>query len=91
MPGLKLTKSTIDALPTPKKDIVYWDSGCLGFGLKITPKRRKVFILLYRAGGAGMTCAQIHDRPLWSRYLASGSRNSVQDIRRSSRGQRSGG
>ena len=52
MPRLKLTKSTIDALPTPKKDIVYWDSGCPVFGLKITPKRRKVFILLYRAGGA---------------------------------------
>ena len=47
MPGLKLTKITIDALPTPKKDIVYWDSGCPGFGLKITPKGRKVFILLY--------------------------------------------
>ena len=53
MPGLKLTKSTIDALPTPKKDIVYWDSGCPGFWLKITPKGRKIFILLYRAGGAG--------------------------------------
>ena len=53
MPRLKLTKSTIDALPTPKKDIVYWDSGCPGFGLKITPKGRKVFIVLYRARGAG--------------------------------------
>jgi len=53
MPRLKLTKSTIDALPTPAKDIVYWDSGCPGFGVKITPKGRKVFIVLYRAGGAG--------------------------------------
>ena len=53
MPRLKLTKSTIDALPTPPRDIVYWDSGCPGFGLKITPKGRKVFIVLYRARGAG--------------------------------------
>jgi integrase len=53
MPRLKLTKSAIDALPTPEKDIVYWDSGCPGFGVKITPKGRKVFIVLYRAGGAG--------------------------------------
>jgi len=53
MPRLKLTKSAIDALPTPAKDIVYWDSGCPGFGVKITPKGRKVFIVLYRAGGAG--------------------------------------
>ncbi|MGA8690597.1 MAG: Arm DNA-binding domain-containing protein, partial [Methyloceanibacter sp.] len=53
MPRLKLTKSAIDVLPTPAKDIVYWDSGCPGFGVKITPKGRKVFIVLYRAGGAG--------------------------------------
>ena len=53
MPRVKLTKSAIDALPTPTKDIVYWDSGCPGFGVKITPKGRKVFIVLYRTGGAG--------------------------------------
>jgi integrase len=53
MPRLKLTKSAIDGLPTPAKDIVYWDSACPGFGVKITPKGRKVFIVLYRAGGVG--------------------------------------
>ena len=53
MPRVKLTKSTIDALPIPAKEIVYWDSGCPGFGVKITPKGRKVFVVLYRAGGAG--------------------------------------
>ena len=53
MPRLKLTKSAIDALPTPAKDIVHWDSGSPGFGVKVTPKGRKVFIVLYRAGGAG--------------------------------------
>jgi len=53
MPRLKLTKHTIDQLPTPGKDIVYWDSVCPGFGVKITPKGRKVFIVLYRCAGAG--------------------------------------
>jgi Arm DNA-binding domain len=53
MPRVKLTKSTIDALPTPEKDIVYWDGGGPGFGVKVTPKGRKVFIVLYRVGGAG--------------------------------------
>jgi integrase len=53
MPRLKLTKSVIDALPIPATDIVYWDSGFPGFGVKVTPKGRKVFIVLYRAGGAG--------------------------------------
>jgi hypothetical protein len=53
MPRVKLTKSAIDALPTPEKEIVYWDIACPGFGVKVTPKGRKVFIVLYRAGGAG--------------------------------------
>jgi integrase len=53
MPRIRLTKSAIDALRTPKSDVVYWDAGCPGFGVKVTPKGRKVFIVLYRTGGAG--------------------------------------
>jgi hypothetical protein len=43
MPRVKLTKSVIDGLPTPAKDIVYWDSGCPGFGVKVTPAAGKSF------------------------------------------------
>jgi integrase len=50
---MKLTKSSIDALPTPESDVVYWDLALPGFGVKVTPKHRKVFIVLYRAGGVG--------------------------------------
>ncbi len=32
MPKLRLTKSTIDTLPTPAKELVYWDEGLPGFG-----------------------------------------------------------
>jgi hypothetical protein len=53
MPRIRLTKSAIDALPTPKSDIVYWDAAIPGFGVKVTPKGRKVFVVLYRTGGAG--------------------------------------
>src|SRR3981189_2002251 len=53
MPRIKLTKSAIDALPTPASDVIYWDGGCPGFGVKVTPKGRKVFVVLYRTGGAG--------------------------------------
>src|SRR5271170_188647 len=53
MPRAKLTKSLIDALPTPQSDSVYWDSALPGFGVKVTPKGRKVFLVLYRTGGAG--------------------------------------
>jgi integrase len=53
VPRAKLTKSVIDALPMPANDTVYWDGACPGFGVKVTPKGRKVFIVLYRTGGAG--------------------------------------
>jgi integrase len=53
MPRIRLTKSAIDALTTSQSDVVYWDAGCPGFGVKVTPKGRKVFIVLYRTGGAG--------------------------------------
>src|SRR5438105_14784490 len=53
MPRIKLTKSAIDALPTLETDVIYWDAGCPGFGVKVTPKGRKVFLVLYRTGGAG--------------------------------------
>src|SRR5258707_6181381 len=53
MPGIRLTKSAIDSLPTSKSDVVYWDAGYPGFGLKVTPKGRKVFIVLYGTAGAG--------------------------------------
>jgi integrase len=52
MPRAKLTKSVIDALSTPQSDLVYWDSALPGFGVKVTPKGRKVFVALYRTGGA---------------------------------------
>ena len=53
MPRVKLTKGVIDALPKPAKDVVYWDAACPGFGMKVTPTGRKVFVVLYRTGGAG--------------------------------------
>lgn len=34
-------------------DAVYWDTGLPGFGMKVTPKGRKVFIVMYRLAGAG--------------------------------------
>jgi integrase len=53
MPRIKLTKSTIDTLAIPSSDLVYWDTASPGFGVKVTPKGRKVFVVLYRTGGAG--------------------------------------
>ena len=48
MPVVRLTKSAIDALPVGPKDTVFWDDTLKGFGVKVTPKGRKVFLVLYR-------------------------------------------
>jgi integrase len=48
-----MTKSAVDALKAATKDTVYWDAGLPGFGVKVTPRGRKVFVVLYRIGGAG--------------------------------------
>src|SRR3954465_553611 len=53
MPRARLTKSAIDALPTPSSELVYWDETLPGFGVKVTPAGRKVFVVLYRTAGAG--------------------------------------
>jgi hypothetical protein len=53
IPRLRLTKSAIDSLTVSEKETVYWDAGLPGFGVKVTPKGRKVFLVLYRLAGAG--------------------------------------
>jgi Arm DNA-binding domain len=50
---VRLTKSAIDDLPVPEKDTLYWDADLPGFGVKVTPKGRKVFLVMYRVAGAG--------------------------------------
>ena len=54
MPTLRLTKSTIDALPIGPKDVTYWDETLKGYGVKVTPKGRKVFLVLYRTVGGAL-------------------------------------
>src|SRR6185437_10124502 len=48
-----MTKSAIDGLALAERDTVYWDQGLPGFGVKVTPSGRKVFIVMYRLAGAG--------------------------------------
>jgi integrase len=52
MPSCKLTKRIIDALPSPSTaDQIWWDEDLKGFGLKLTPAGRKVFLVQYRPSG----------------------------------------
>tara|TARA_R110000824_G_scaffold119416_1_gene273509 strand:+ start:149 stop:1408 length:1260 start_codon:yes stop_codon:yes gene_type:complete len=48
----KITKRTVDAAKAGDKDSFLWDSEIKGFGLKVTPKGRKVYVLQYRIHGA---------------------------------------
>ncbi len=52
MPSCKLTKRVIDALPSPASaDQIWRDEDLKGFGLKLTPAGRKVFLVQYRSAG----------------------------------------
>ncbi|NOX96427.1 MAG: tyrosine-type recombinase/integrase [Alphaproteobacteria bacterium] len=47
----KIGKRNVDALKPAQKDVILWDSEVKGFGVKITPKGRKVYVLQYRLNG----------------------------------------
>lgn len=49
----KLTKRTIDAIMPEERDLIVWDPDLRGFGLKVTPRGAKSYILQYRMGGRG--------------------------------------
>ncbi|MCR5943604.1 DUF4102 domain-containing protein [Ochrobactrum sp. XJ1] len=48
---VKLTKSYIDNLQPTDKDAFYWDRELKGFSVKVTPKGRKVFLVMHRPKG----------------------------------------
>lgn len=48
-----LTKRLIDATDAGPRDTFIWDDEVRGFGLKVTPAGRKIFVLQYRMGGRG--------------------------------------
>lgn len=56
MPTAKLTKRKVDATRPAERDAYVWDDELKGFGLKVTPAGRKVYLVQYRIGGrAGRT------------------------------------
>jgi integrase len=48
----KISKRTVDAANSADKDGFLWDSEIKGFGLKITPRGKKIYVLQYRIHGA---------------------------------------
>jgi len=50
---IKITKRQVDAARPAARDTFLWDTEVKGFGLKITPSGRKIYLLQYRMGGRG--------------------------------------
>ncbi|MEO5332998.1 MAG: site-specific integrase [Magnetococcus sp. YQC-5] len=50
--AVKLIKRVVDAALPGEKDIFLFDEDLIGFGLKITPAGRKVYLVQYRINGA---------------------------------------
>lgn len=49
----KITKRAVDAMRAGPRNDFLWDNETKGFGVKITPAGKRVYILQYRLGGAG--------------------------------------
>jgi integrase len=49
----KITKRAVDAMRATVRNEFLWDTEVKGFGVKITPAGKRVYILQYRLGGAG--------------------------------------
>ena len=44
----RLTKSVVEGANAGPKDIIVWDRDVKGFGLKVTPSGKKVYLAFYR-------------------------------------------
>lgn len=53
MARANLSKRTVDAVEPASRDQFIWDASLTGFGLKVTPLGRKVFIFQYRIAPPG--------------------------------------
>jgi len=49
--GLRLTKRAVDALAVEEKDAVFWDRELAGFGVRVYPTGRKVYVVQSRGPG----------------------------------------
>jgi integrase len=72
MPNQAITLRTIDAIkPCPDRDVYTWDTGLRGFGLRVTPKGVKSYVLQYRvtSGPARRKTIGVHGSP-WTTLTA---------------------
>lgn len=66
MPSIKITKRAVDAAESRASgDIYYWDDKLSGFGLRVTPRGVKSYVVQYRLKGrpARRTTLGVHGSP----------------------------
>ena len=72
--GVKLTKRVVEAAERAAGDQYLWDAEVKGFGLKVTPAGRKVFVFQYRMGGRGAKTERYTIGEYRSPYTVDGAR-----------------
>jgi integrase len=72
--SVKLTKRVIEAAEPAERDQYLWDGEVKGFGIKITPVDRKVFVFQYRMGGRGSKTERYTIGQYRSPYTVDGAR-----------------
>ncbi|MGQ0640961.1 MAG: tyrosine-type recombinase/integrase [Gemmatimonadaceae bacterium] len=53
MPVGRITKRSVDALQPSARDVLLWDEDLRGFGVLVTPKGHKSYVVQYRIPGLG--------------------------------------
>ena len=49
--GTTISRRTVEALPVGEREAVFWDHELLGFGVRVYPSGRKVYLVQTRSGG----------------------------------------
>ena len=49
----RISKRVVDGLLEGKIDLLLWDNEVTGFGIKVTPRGARIYLLQYRMGGRG--------------------------------------
>ncbi|WP_284165828.1 integrase family protein [Frigidibacter sp. SD6-1] len=56
---VKLTKTFVDKVVASNQDAFFWDTDIAGFGLKVTPKGKRIFIVQRRIKGGASAAVRI--------------------------------
>jgi integrase len=51
MPSIRIAKRTVEEIVPQNRDAYLWDTDLSGFGVKISPKGARIYLVQYRAGG----------------------------------------